>query len=668
MADVTTIGGRIKTTIGGLFLMAFTLIFVAAGTGIVVSSARKAATYLPVVARVDKVTGGGDASDNVSVAYSFEVDGKQYTGTETADEDSKARFDELRRYKVGQPLTVYYDPRNPAKSQYSVKADAMGLVFVIFVLPFLAMALNQFWQGLTGRELVRSRQPNAQSDAVPGGGLFWVFVGACVAGTVLHIVLCSLLRWPWNLVGGLTILFVAIPAVTFAVIHLVRRSRQAKREARWERDAGSMASEATVAQEDADDADDDDEATAGVHAGDFTASAGSLGKKLGIALAITIFWCGITGVFAWFAIGALVKHYYARQHFASTPGVVLASKVKVSSGSEGGSTSKPRIKYRYTVAGKEYIGDQYDFADISSSDGSYAHKAVSENPPGKTVTVYYDPNDPSDAILHLEAPAGNYFILLFLQPFMLVGLALIAWCVSLPFNHGRMRQFLDGGNELPCRIPGWGVLQQDLDGLVLRRRRNWFAPLGHFIVGYGLACFFAIFVVGFFFHGFGDANPDAVRGAFIVAAAVGVIAALRKLLLSFGGSRLVIDPIGRRLAVFTRRRSLEAPLNQVAALRLREIPYPTGVTVNGQRIRYLLLEAELKADEPLPLHAFRWQAGQEGELIAVAQQSQALLAGLIGCPAATAIIDDEPAASAQPSGPLAGFVGLFRGGAFGDLT
>jgi hypothetical protein len=671
MTTLSTIAGRVKTSVGGLLLTAFSLVFVVAGISMVVKSARQAATYLPATATVDEVTGTGEESDKASVAYSFSVDGKRYTGKESADDEHKARFNELRQCKVGQELTVYYDPQDPAQSQLAVKAEASGLAFTIFALPFLALALNQLWLGLTGKELVRSRQVNAQSDAVPGGGLFLVFVGTCVAGTVGQLVLCSLLRWPWSLAGGLTILFVAIPAVNLWANRLIKRRRLAKAVKQREIEVAHQAALATAAR---DDSDPDADAEEDLDAEDYLTTLGSLRSKLAIALGVTIFWCGITGAFAYFAIGSLVRHHYAALRFASAEGVVLSSKVKASSGSKG-SNYAPKIKYRYTVAGQEYVAERYDFASMSASDSSYAQRAVSDNPPGKAVTVYYDPDKPSEAVLHLEAPGSNYFMLLFLQPFLLVGLAMIGWCATLPVTHTRLRQFFMSDTSPPWAIPGWGVMDQEFEGLVIRGRRSVLAPLGHFLVGYGLTCFFSIFVVGFLFHGFGDANVDAIRWAFLVAGCVGAAALLRKLFSASGTSRVLIDPIKKRLAVHSRRRDLDASFGEIEGLRLREIPYPGGVAVNGQTMRYLLLEAAIEAGQPLPLHAFRLQPTKQGEVFAVAHRAGFHLAELIGCPGVEIEdADDEPEQPAPSSGPaqafaqLAGLLGVLRGDSYSDLT
>jgi hypothetical protein len=620
--------GRVSAIFQGLIWAAFPLVFVAFGVGMVVMSAYQAATYLPITAIVERVKGGDDASDSVSVDYSYSVDGRRYTGAESADEDSKSRFNELRQYKAGEKLTVYYNPRDPGRSQYSVKAEAGGLVFVIFIMPFLSIGLNRLWFGLTGRELLRSRRPNSESVAVPGGGLFWVFTAMCVVGTVGQVVCSINLNWPWSLVSGLVILFLVIPAAMFWAARLRERWRAAK-------SAKLRELHATV---------DTDAAGSTQHAGELDAER-LLSKRprfrttFAVLLGFTVFWCSLTSVFTYFAVGSLVKHSYARWHFAAAQGVVIASRVKVTHDSESGSMAAPRIKYRYSVDGKEYVGERYDFAGGSSSDDSYAQRAVSENPPGKHVTVYYDPAKPSMAILHLAAPGISYFLLLFLQPFILVGLGMPIVCVYLPFAHTRTKRFLQSDATPPWSIPGWGVLEQDFDGLVLRSRRNLFAPFGYAVAAYGVACFLAIFIVGFFFHGFGDTNVDAVRWAFIVAACVGVVVLFGGFLFVGGRNRVVIDTTGKRLVVHNRGDDLEAPLANITGLRLCKVRYRAGMEVGGSNVRRLLLEAAIRDAQPIPLHAFRWQSSNEDDIIALARKAQQELARIIGCPVVKTIGD-----------------------------
>jgi hypothetical protein len=651
MPSFSSVGGRVSGTFGGLMFTAISLVFIVGGISMVVRSARQAATYRPVTATVTRVTGGDDASDRVAVAYSYSIDALHYGGELNANDNDKTSFNELRQFKAGQTFTVYYDPQNWARSVRSVRADAHGLAFSIFALLFLTLGLNELWLRLTGRELIRSRRINAQSSPTPGGGVFLVFAGLCAAGAIGQWTLASALPWPASLLAGLVIMLAVIPVGTLWAARVARRWRAAKAAELHELHAAQSAAAA----------EDDGDPPA---ADECLVAVGGLGKKMAIALGVAVFWSGITGAFLAFAVGSLWKHHYAATHYAATQGVVLTSKLNYSSGDEGGTTVAPKVRYRYAVAGNKYLGDRYDFAEVSSSDGSYARRVVAENPAGKAVTVYYNPDKPADAILSLNAPASGYFLLLFLQPFLLVGLLLIGWCVSLPLAQRRVRRFAGSDAALPWDIPGWGVMQQDFDGLTIRARRNLLAPLGHLMLGYGLACFAAMFVVGFFFHGTGDANPVVIRNAFLAAAGVGIAAMLRKIFLQAIPSRVTIDMTRKRLSVHTRRREHDVPLDEIRQLQLRQVLYPDSVQVNNQRVRYLLLEAVTKSGQSVPLHAFSWQAGREQEITAVVRRVASLLAGKLGCRADYRITEVADRSASFLAGPL----GLLSGGSYGDLA
>ena len=334
MTELATIAGRVKTSIGGLLFTAISLLFVGFGIAAVVQVTGQAATYLPATATIDKVTGSDDASDKVSVAYSFSVDGKRYTGTESADDEYKARFNELRQFKAGQQLAVYYDPHDPAKSQGTVKADASALAFSIFALPFLrgaepvvARTDGQGVDPLAAAE--RPKRCRARRRPVLG------FVLACVAGTIGQIALCSVTAWPWSLVAGLSIIFVAIPAVIFWANRLARQWRFAKsvklREAhavppgrpcrgraRRLRHGRRRSSRGRSLS--------DDRRQSGQEAG---RHAGDRGRLVRHHRSHRLFRRRPAGQ-------ALLRQFVA---FASTQGVVLSSKVKTSHGSKGGSSS-----------------------------------------------------------------------------------------------------------------------------------------------------------------------------------------------------------------------------------------------------------------------------------------------------------------------------------------
>lgn len=232
-----TIAGRDRTSVSGLLLTAFSLVFVVAGIVLVVESAHHAATYLPATATVESATGMARASREVSIVYSFSVNGKRYVGREF-DHDSDSHGiprsvrhnSELRQYTVGQQLTIYYDPRDPSRSQRFVKADASGLVFTILAVPFLAMGLSLLWRRSRDRDTIRSCPSNAPGEISCGFDMFFVLAFTCLVGTLGHLVLCATVRWPWSLVGGLIVIFVVIPAVSLGANHVITRWRMKRKK------------------------------------------------------------------------------------------------------------------------------------------------------------------------------------------------------------------------------------------------------------------------------------------------------------------------------------------------------------------------------------------------------------------------------------------------------
>ncbi len=78
--------------------------------------------------------------------------------------------------------------------------------------------------------------------------------------------------------------------------------------------------------------------------------------------------------------------------------------------SKDGSSYRPRILYRYTVDGKEHQGDKFDMSDTprTFSQARDAQSIMHEFAKGKKVPVFYDPKDPSFAVLRRFSPSGSY--------------------------------------------------------------------------------------------------------------------------------------------------------------------------------------------------------------------------------------------------------------------
>lgn len=295
--------------------------------------------------------------------------------------------------------------------------------------------------------------------------------------------------------------------------------------------------------------------------------AGEVAGRVFMAF-FAIIWCTITGVFAVIVIGGILMQLDAERRFEAADGTVVASKVRTHSDSNG-STFEPAIRYRYKVAGREYAGERYAYGQFSSSASGHADEVVRRHPAGKHVTVYYDPHNPSEAVLAMGVQPQQWFMLLFLQPFLLVGIGLVGGLAAGVVRRRRMRAFLAAPLWPPCYVPGWGQLRAERDGF-----RVYPAPLPGerllaFAAGYGVTCFLSIFAVGFL-SGFSPPTW-AVQAAFGTAAGVGVAAAAADALKTGAGVLHINDGAGR-LTVSRRREPVDLALADVEGWTVCAVP------------------------------------------------------------------------------------------------
>jgi hypothetical protein len=93
----------------------------------------------------------------------------------------------------------------------------------------------------------------------------------------------------------------------------------------------------------------------------------------------------------------------AVQGWPSTMGTVLMSTLEWRRGSKGGSVAYPAVQYSYQVGGQVFQGRK--IAPGMEVGGTGAGKVVERYPAGAQVMVFYDPNNPADAVLERKAPA-----------------------------------------------------------------------------------------------------------------------------------------------------------------------------------------------------------------------------------------------------------------------
>lgn len=148
-----------------------------------------------------------------------------------------------------------------------------------------------------------------------------------------------------------------------------------------------------------------------------------------------IFWCTLIGGFDFIAIRDLVAQI-ASAHFAAAPAHIARSEMTSHRGSKGGTTYGVRFEYTYAVDGSNYRANRYTFNVSSSSDQTWARDAVAAFPVGSERVCYYDPKNPSRAVLAPGIHGSDLMILMFLTPFNIIG----GFIISMPFWAWRERR------------------------------------------------------------------------------------------------------------------------------------------------------------------------------------------------------------------------------------
>jgi hypothetical protein len=223
-------------------------------------------------------------------------------------------------------------------------------------------------------------------------------------------------------------------------------------------------------------------------------------------LFFALFWTAIVGTFDLF-VGRDVIHAVRSGGFQTTTGTVISSEVTEHSGDEG-PTYRAEIRYSYRVFGDEMTSDRYSFAAFPPSGSRWARERVAAYPVGRSVTVYYDADDPELSALKPGIEGSTLFMLLFLTPFNVVMIGLW-WFVGPQFWH-----WWNGTQPPPAP---WFR-----DGGALRVRLPYLPPLGSALGTAGFCAFVGIFVIGFS-TGF-EPSVDTMLGTWLVVLGLSVAA------------------------------------------------------------------------------------------------------------------------------------------------
>jgi hypothetical protein len=134
------------------------------------------------------------------------------------------------------------------------------------------------------------------------------------------------------------------------------------------------------------------------------------------------------GIFLIYRTQQSKKQAQVSQNWPSIPGQVTDSHVSRSQSTDAdGDTStsySARVAYTYQVSGQAYSGHNIAFGfNPSYSNESKAQAAAARYPLGGQVPVYYDPSNPSDAVLERQASGSNVGMILGII-FIVIGVCL----------------------------------------------------------------------------------------------------------------------------------------------------------------------------------------------------------------------------------------------------
>jgi len=147
-----------------------------------------------------------------------------------------------------------------------------------------------------------------------------------------------------------------------------------------------------------------------------------------------------------------------------TTGVItssyLATDTDYDSDYGDSTTYTPKIEYKYSVNGINYSGNKVSFEIVSGTDYSWAQSKVDSYYEGKVVSVYYNPNNPSESVLEKGFSEVPFFLTLMGYVFITVGLVCLVIMLILMIkdrSSGKMniqieRTYFKPGEEIQGNV------------------------------------------------------------------------------------------------------------------------------------------------------------------------------------------------------------------------
>jgi hypothetical protein len=109
-------------------------------------------------------------------------------------------------------------------------------------------------------------------------------------------------------------------------------------------------------------------------------------------------------VFSALAVGLIIFGLFSMREtsrsrgWVKTDGRVVASNVRQFTGKDT-TTYRPMVIYSYSVGAARFMSSRIAFRPVTSGDRTVAAQFAARYPVGRTLPVFYDPQDPEQAVL-----------------------------------------------------------------------------------------------------------------------------------------------------------------------------------------------------------------------------------------------------------------------------
>jgi hypothetical protein len=138
------------------------------------------------------------------------------------------------------------------------------------------------------------------------------------------------------------------------------------------------------------------------------------------AVTLLLVFGGVGAGLSWWG-WTIVQSARASAEWPTVEGRITRSVVRHSTDAEGGDSYSPEVAYTYAVSGRAFEGERIKFGENSYGSRSRAEAIAAGYPVGRQVEVYYEPANPSNAVLEPGLSAGSYIVL---------GIGLLFICIA----------------------------------------------------------------------------------------------------------------------------------------------------------------------------------------------------------------------------------------------